>query len=309
MLRILREKRGAAAVLVALSLTALMGVAALAVDVGMLYHTKVKLTNLVDAAVLAGARQLPESASQAMAAADQFANLNGRQDQDSWSRTVMRTAVNNDTITATVIRKGDMFFAKALGIKEAGVKATATAQVWPVAAVTGVVPFGVVWTNFEYGNTYMLKTGAGDGYNGNFGALALGGTGSNTYRDNIKYGYSGKLEISEYQPLIIETEPGNMSGPTTDGVDYRVNQDLYATFETVAPTSPRIVTVPIIESLDANGRGEVRIIGFASFFLEGVGGSGIDNYVQGRFMRLVHPTATGGNQAGNYGLHVVRLIQ
>jgi Flp pilus assembly protein TadG len=286
-----------------------MGVAALAVDVGILYHTKLRLMNMVDAAALAGARQLPESASQATFTADQFADSNGRQDSDNWSRTVGRTSVANDTITATVIRPVDMYFARALGINEMMVNATATAQVWPVAAVTGVVPFGVVWTNFAYGTTYSLKAGAGEGHNGNFGALALGDTGASNYRDNIKYGYPGKLEISEFQPLIVETEPGNMSGPTSTGVNYRINQDLYATFETAAPTSPRVVTVPVIESLAVNGRGEVRIIGFAAFFLERVGGSGQDNYVEGKFMRLVHPTATGGNQAGNYGLQVVRLIQ
>lgn len=35
--------------------------------------------------------------------------------------------------------------------------------------------------------------------------------------------------------------------------------------------------------------GDVLIVGFAAFFLEGVGGSGNNNYVTGTFMQMVVP--------------------
>jgi len=46
----------------------------------------------------------------------------------------------------------------------------------------------------------------------------------------------------------------------------------------------------------------VEIVGFASFFLEGVGGSGTDNYVTGKFMREVLSGEIGvGTDFGAYG--------
>ncbi len=51
----LRDNRGAVAVVVAIIMTVLIGIAALAVDVGYLYATKNELQNVSDAAALAGA--------------------------------------------------------------------------------------------------------------------------------------------------------------------------------------------------------------------------------------------------------------
>ena len=42
----------------------------------------------------------------------------------------------------------------------------------------------------------------------------------------------------------------------------------------------------MIDSLNVNGRKGAQIVGFAVFFLEGVGGSGKNNYVTARFMKM-----------------------
>jgi uncharacterized membrane protein len=50
--------RGVVTILAALSMTLLLGIAALVVDLGLLFLTKYELQNAADAGALAGARQL-----------------------------------------------------------------------------------------------------------------------------------------------------------------------------------------------------------------------------------------------------------
>jgi hypothetical protein len=52
--------------------------------------------------------------------------------------------------------------------------------------------------------------------------------------------------------------------------------------------------------------GEVEITGFAAFFLDGVGGSGNDNYVLGRFVKMVVSGESGGGT--DYGAYAVKLL-
>ncbi|KYZ76687.1 hypothetical protein AXX12_09725 [Anaerosporomusa subterranea] len=300
MLSFLREQKGSVAVLTALSMTVLLGLAALVVDVGVLYLHRSQLINTVDAAALAGVQELPGSEEAARASAEAYAQQNGKQGD-----VVATTLANNKELTVSVSRNVSLFFARIFNRYSQTVSASATAAIRPMSSVGGAVPFGVVRQEFKYGDLYTLKEGAGDGYSGNYGGLGLGGTGANTYRYNIKYGYDGKLHIGQW----VSTEPGNMSGPTDTGVSYRINQDPGATFETVTKDSPRIVMIPVLDSLMVEGRSDVQIVGFAAFFLEGTGGSGKDNYVSGKFMQLVASGDITSNPGVDYGLYGVTLIK
>lgn len=300
MLRLLREEKGAAIVVFALSVTVLMGFAALVVDVGNLYLNRTRLVNLADAAVLAGMQDLPGDPEAAITSAKSYAAQNGMVDDVVG----IDISNNNTVLTVNVTRRVPFFFAQIFDMISTNVAARAVAAIRPITGVSGVAPFGVAKQQFVYGQTYTLKDGAGDGYSGNYGALALGGNGASLYRDNIEDGYSGQLRVGDW----VSTEPGNMSGPTNKGVDYRISLDPAATFATVQKGSPRILIVPVIDSLDVNGRSQVQIVGFAAFFLEGVGGSGNKNYVMGKFMQMVIPGDT-GTGATTYGLYGARLIE
>lgn len=300
---ILRSRRGSVSVITALAFTVLLGFVALVVDVGVLYLNKAQLSNMVDAAALAGVQELPADEQQAMLAVQEYALKNGRADD------ALEISVSDDkTIFVRATRRVNLCFAKVFNLSFSMVHAEAGASLTSISGATGVVPFGIVKQEFIYGKDYTLKLGAGDGYNGNFAALALGGTGATTYKENIKYGYKGKLEMVEWVPLLLETEPGNMSGPTAEGVNYRMGLDQDATFETVEKSSPRIVVVPVIDSLDGNGRHSVQVDGFAAFFLEGVGGSGTNSYVTGKFMNLVMAGDISSN-VSDYGVYGARLIK
>lgn len=298
MLKLLRNEKGSVVVLVALSITALLGFAALAIDIGNLYVNKAQAANAADAAALAGARDLPIGAGQAIDRANEYGRMNLNAED------TIQAAVNSDStiITVTVTRKVPLIFASVFNLQSSNVSAVSRASNQVVTGVIGAVPFSVEKQNFIFNTLYVLKDGGGSGSDGDYGALALGGTGASVYNYNILNGYEDKLSVGQW----VDTEPGNMSGPTSDGVRYRISEDPYATFDTVKPDSPRIIIVPIIDNLDVNGRQPVQIVGFGAFFLEGVGGSGNNNYVTGRFIRLYISADQGSGT--DYGLRNVRLI-
>lgn len=71
----LREERGASLILIAGSLMMLLGIAALAVDIGFARSERLDLQNAADAGALAGSFELPDEPSTARAAAAEYAYL------------------------------------------------------------------------------------------------------------------------------------------------------------------------------------------------------------------------------------------
>lgn len=297
----LRNQKGSVAVLVTAAMTVLLGFASIVVDVGVLYLNRVQLSNMVDAAALAGARELlPDSDGNPTQTAQLYASLNGRTSQD---RLTVSTNTATATITVTVDRNVNLFFAQIFGIQSSQVTATAAASAGAIRAATGILPFGIVQQQLVYGNTYTLKNGGGSGNSGNYGALALGGNGASVYRNNIINGYQGTLQIGDK----VSTEPGNMSGPTNQGISGRVGNSS-SVFPPTDLSSPRIGTIPVVDTLDVNGRKEVTIVGFAKFFIEDCGGAGNNAWVKGRFMEISQPGDI-TTQAGHYfGAYNVRLV-
>lgn len=293
------NEKGAIAAIVVLAITAVLGFGAIVIDGGLLYYQKARLQTAVDAAVLAGVSMLKDGASTARQAALDTAAANGIATGE------IEVAVDpvNRTVTASARRQVSLGLARVLRIATADVAAESIAGAFLPTGIHGAVPLGIVWQDFVFGELYDLKLG--DGTTGNYGALALGGTGAANYRDNLQHGYLAWLRTGE----LIPTETGNMSNPTKTAVDARIqecNHQPHCTHEQFVPSCARVVTVPIISSLP-NGRGEVSILGFAGFFLEGVGGQGNDNYVRGRFVRMFTQGEVG--IANDYGLQVVKLLR
>ncbi|MGE5672772.1 MAG: hypothetical protein ACM3XM_02655, partial [Mycobacterium leprae] len=78
-------------------------------------------------------------------------------------------------------------------------------------------------------------------------------------------------------------------------------------YDTVRRNSPRLVQVPILESSQVNGRGEVHVIGFGVFFLEqGIDQGNDKGEVIGRFVRL-NLQGEGSNTAPDLGAYTVKL--
>ena len=300
MRRFRKQHRGSVIVMVAAMLSVMVGLTALVVDLGLLYATRVKLTNLADAAALAGVQELPRNNGTAYATASEYAQLNGK----TGDRVDIRV-LNGTTVAVKATRTVPLMFAGIFGLATCDVSGAAAARINPVSRLTGTLPFGLVQQTLVYGQVYTIKIGSGTAsgnYHGNFGALALGGTGASVFRDNIKFGSDVSIQVGDW----VKTETGNMVGPTKQGISYRYNQDPGATFETVAKNSARILVVPVIQSLDVSGRGAVLVVGFAALFLES---SNVTNNgeVSGRFIQMVTP-GDPGDSGSDYGLYASRLI-
>lgn len=287
------NERGSIIVLAALLMTVLLLLCAFIVDIGMSYVQMSKLQNAVDASALAAAQELPDATS-ALNYANQYIDSNGFSPSDidvSFSN-------ENKTITVTGTKTFNYIFAKVIGYNTGTLTAAAAASISTVGGVSGVVPLGLEKQTFVYGQTYTLKNGGGSGYTGNYGAIALGGNGASVYEDNLKYGYSGMLKVGQ----SVDTEPGNMKGPTDKGAEYRIDKDPTATFDTVQKGSPRIVIVPVMDTMQVNGKKPVTIVGFAVFFLE----SSSNGVITGKFMEMVVKNSISGSGT-NYGAHHLKL--
>lgn len=298
---ILRQQKGNAMVLVAAGLAGCIALGALVVDIGLFFVTKTRLQTMVDAAALAAAREtIPQLATaDPVTEAQQVAAENGEAAGDQ-----LTVNVTNGQVTVTAVRRVGFFLAPVMGIMQSNVRVSATATAGVLASATGVVPFGVEKQTFSYGVTYVLKAGGGGGTTGNYGGLALGGKGANVYEYNIENGYDGVLRIGDY----VNTQTGNMSGPTSSGVTSRLDQDPAGSFPPQNFESPRIIVVPVIDSLDVQGTKPVQIVGFANFYLESAGGSGNDSYVTGKFIELPQAGEI-SSSAAFYGAYNVKLLQ
>jgi len=300
--KLYKNESGSIMVLFALALTAIIGVTALVTDVGYVSYEKARMQNAVDAASLAGAQELVINPGNARVVTRAYLENNGMDPDDA------EITITGKKISVSTSETVDYFFAHVLGIKTGDLNVSAVAG---SAALTGVQgglrPFVIADQTLNFGATYVLKNGGGDGITGNFGAVALDGKGAIDYKNNITYGYDGFLRVGDY----VDTEPGNMSGPTSEGITNLLEQctrEHPCTFDDHDANCPKIITILIVESLDVAGRKEVRIVGFASFFLEGVAGSGNDSIVTGKFIKMVGKGEMSETQT-DYGLSSVKLYQ
>ncbi|MBV9867688.1 MAG: hypothetical protein JO316_20240 [Abitibacteriaceae bacterium] len=125
------RRKGMVIVYVALGMVAFMGVAAMSVDMGMLYKRKAEAQSAADAAALAGAWHLAHSdTAGAAAAVYDYAQQNGY-DTAQTGTTVVPTTPWQSTPNwyHVVVRKPqNLMFAGFLGINQSYVAASATAQ-------------------------------------------------------------------------------------------------------------------------------------------------------------------------------------
>ncbi len=125
--RIHREG-GQMLVLFVLALGVLMGFVAMTVDVGMILHERRSLQNGADAPALAAVADLPDSPSEAVAAAEDWAKKNGYEGEDGVTITIT-TPYNGDPNSIEVVIEEEMpfIFARVLGLESTGVGARAVA--------------------------------------------------------------------------------------------------------------------------------------------------------------------------------------
>ena len=314
-----KNQSGQAAIFVGLTMAAIVGILAYVVDTGSIYEARRTYQTVADSAALAGAQELPD-ASLAVQAALDYAEMQGVP-PESVDVSVTQTYVLNDTIRVTSANmEKPSFFAGIFGVNSTAVGADATAVVGSPDGFSHMVPFGVLEEDWVPGNSYTLKWGPQeDGKNhGNFGALALGGTGAKNYEKNIREGYTGTIHIGNVVETLVETEPGNMMGPTLDGTEDRIYNYHDYTLNTFAElttfedgqyklkdsTDSQFVLCPLIDWIPF-GRDEVTILAFIPFIITEVTGF----EVKGTFIDEALIITEGEiAQLDEHGIRIIRLI-
>lgn len=271
------SEEGTVIVITALAFTMMMGFMALAVDVGVVAMEKSRLSRTLDAAVLAGAQELPDT-SRALPVAYEYA-IRNEIDPDLLN---ISFPLGNKQITASAKKTINLYFAKFLGFNTADVTGKATAKISPVKNVTGILPVGIDESLLPLvvGQQYSIKVGSRDAETGWLGVLEYPGqSGADDYRYSARNGYNGVIRIGENQNKAT----GNVSGPTIQGIEERISASS-ETWDNYGPNSARIAIVPIYRVLGNLPTDKVRISGFASVFIEQVTGQGNENYLHVRYV-------------------------
>ena len=175
------NEEGSTIVLVAVSMVVLLSMAALAIDLGMLYDARSEAHRAADAAALAGAAtfQTPVAPDQKVAVATAAAtNYAGRNHILYKSVAPSEVAVQVDTtqgrLRATVRRQGiALWFARVFGVNASGVAASAAAGIFGSGTAECVAPLMIPdwWVDansnqfYDSGEYYhMPVTGYGTDY-------------------------------------------------------------------------------------------------------------------------------------------------
>lgn len=242
-----QRERGAVIPLVVVALLALIAIAGLALDTAHVVLNKSRLQSALDAAALAAAKVLDQSASTTLAttAAGNVFTLNLAQYPElqkavgsgltlttQYSSTLI--PFNPGTAPAMFVRTKivgfttQMSLSSVLGITSMNVGGSAVAGPSPsLVTACNVAPVFMCGTNSVgpplYGYTANQVVGlnqlASNGAigPGNYGLLALGGNGAAIVRDNLAGDYASCSSIG----ATVATEPGVAAGPVSQGINAR----------------------------------------------------------------------------------------
>ena len=328
-------------VFIALAIMAILGFAALGIDVGFMYSVRHELQRSADAGALAGASRFIESSGEwssdptapVMISADARAREFAAMDPVATTPLDRAAEVSVEfpsmgRVRVTTQRTVPMFFARVFGRNNQNISATAVAEA--AVANRGVQclkPWGIPlpWVDLENppnlkfnpeineqpiqlqniptGQKMIIKVGEPFNKNGqidlpsvqqesgHFFAIDLcGDKGASDYRDRIRNECLDACSVSvgDFLPL----EPGNMVGPTKQGVDDLILTDKSAEWNpdpaviadptrvgewvigSLSPDwrqSPRLVRIPVYDpsELLSQGKTDLKVAGFAGFWVEG----------------------------------------
>ena len=314
MWKIFAERKGAVAAMVALALPAMLGFGALAVDVGSLYVNRTQLSAMADAAVLAGAQELPKNPDQATVMAKDYAGRNGLPG-DTVAVTI---SSDNKTIQVDIKRNVPLYFAKALNMSASDVSGTAKAQVKIAASVPWIVPFVIPKTQaFDYTHTFTMRIPDAarpyGTYEFDYMNVGIENTDFATYIKYLKYGYQKTFKVGENMQYLGPSSGGKES---VDAFYDRTARDSNTDYSKAVGGEPRVMLIPVVEAMLPRNTAPgtpMKIIGFVGFFLETVykGSYGKTYYAKGKFLKdlNVGTGETSDDATIDFGVRTIQLIR
>ena len=224
------DQRGQTLPSVVLFMFGLLGMCALAIDVGSWYQEKRSAQSAADAGALAGAAFLPVNWSSAQSQGGQRVRARTRRAATPPPTRRQTTFVANDTIQVQVTRPAPAYFARVFG--KTTINTVVTAKATMMNNGGGAMPWGVMKGTYTAGTTYQIYT---DNSGPNNGAVRLpawdtrqldlhhrsanGMGGAALYTAQIQGGIVTTCPLTINQ--VISTKTGNNTGPTSQGVDNR----------------------------------------------------------------------------------------
>ncbi|MCK8059963.1 MULTISPECIES: TadE/TadG family type IV pilus assembly protein [unclassified Fusibacter] len=288
------KRKGSVMIIVAMSIILIMGIVAIVIDYGVFLVEKNNLQYGMDAAVLAGIKELPDSEQAARTMVNDYLVLN---DVDPANVTILIDNEEgiirlNGEITVQTI------FARVFGVTEVNIAQTSAAQVGVAgSAATGLRPFVVKEDQCFPGNIVVLREMVGD--QGNYGPVRLGDadSGLSDLVDNVLYGTDVVINVGDF----LDTEPGAMTSLYRQASDY---------INSLGPDDDdRYWVLPVIGSdVDYQGLTSVEVKGFALIKVSDLVKTGNDWTIEGEFVAKVI-AGNINNEAGDYGLLSSRLIK
>ncbi len=315
-IKLLKNESGQAMVLVSLMCVVLFGFTAVAIDWGRVAIEKNQLQNTADAAALAGAQDLPSTAT-AENTAISYAEDNGVQS----SETTATAPYNGDSKKIEVVcsRPVEYTFARVLGFNNTTVSARAVASnTGTSSGESGLRPWAVqskykemggkkgdTWTGnwldytYSYGLEFELKEGGGGGSNGYYGVAAFGdqnASSADVYKDNITNGYDGIVKIGD----IIKDGPGNKNVKNVINDLMTESGDTEGDYTKATKGDSRVIIIPKVDPTNSN-----KVIGFAAIYLKSVDQQG---YITANFLYDTTWSESQKESHDDWGLEPVKLI-
>lgn len=207
--KLLKKQEGNVAVLVAVSMVALIGIAAMAVDGGQLYFEKSKLQKTVDAAALAGAQVYYVDTGAPVTEAVEVAGANG------FVIDAGNVTLGDSYVEVSHSSEVSLTFARVLGFQTADVYASASAAIYPLSKSIFAAPIAVQESHIPDG-TFLNCENPGNTVDGvNFNSKWKGSD-SEAYKTAFKEGYRDGFEDG-YDRNTPASLPENPSGDTEKG--------------------------------------------------------------------------------------------
>jgi putative Flp pilus-assembly TadE/G-like protein len=299
-MKLFANERGQATVLTVLSLTVLLGMAALVLDVGSWFRAQRDTQAAADASALAAAQALPDAPGSASVLAGEYVDKNG-----GGARTITFSTKNvaNDTVSVRVERPTPGFFAKVFGINSVQVAGKATARAGTLGQARFAAPIGVDKRHPLLGGSgcpcfgqdtdlELEKVGPGA-----FRFLNLdgshGGTGTQDIEAWITQGFDGYMPLGWYG-----SNPGaKTSSNVTSAMNVKIGDEL------LFPVYDRTV--------DNGANFYYEVIGWVGFLVTDyikVGGN--NKRITGQFVRVIwEGIQSTSSSAISFGAQAIQLVE
>ena len=310
-----RSEQGGVSVIVAMMLVVLLGFAAIAVDVSMMYAERTQLRNGADAAALAIAQKCAKSQTDpdCITTSSLAAGLANRNANDGLSNL---KSVAIDTIGRTVavtagsqeagqsLNQVSLFFARALGVYSTEVNASASAQWGTPSKGPAILPLAIASCKLDIppggtqGSVQVLEqsvNGCG-GLPGGFGWITTSGSQCSVTMTAGQPDNSG---------IWFASDPGASAPTVCTAADFSQMND-------------QTVLLPLYDLATGTGSsGKFYVKGFAAFHVTGyqfasiswtTGGNVQNKTIRGYFVKFVSlAQAFELGSVPNYGATIVRL--